>query len=161
MQFAKICLPLLLIFSFSGCGQPRFQSEESAYIIWKTPSFRYADQGFIYSSPKQVRVEIYGSGQPLIRLEIKKNEVCSSFLRCSSKKKFNEMMLSRWYPASFLEDLFRGKPLFGGEGMVKKRNGFTQTISNRTKYQIHYSVLNNTVIFRDTINKIQLKVIKQ
>jgi len=161
MRFAKICLPLLLLFSFSGCGQPQFQSEESAYIIWKTPSFRYADQGFVYSSPEQMRIEIYGSGQPLMRLEIKEQEVCSSFLQCTGKEKFNAIMLSRWYPETLLENIFRGKTIFGGEGVVKKRNGFTQTISNGTKYQIHYSVLNNTVIFRDTINKIQIKVIKQ
>jgi len=48
-----------------------------------------------------------------------------------------------------------------GEGMVQKRNGFTQTIVKVGKYDISYSVLNKRVIFRDTINKIQIKVIKQ
>jgi len=161
MQFIKILLFFFLVVSFSGCRQPQFQSEESVYIIWKTPSFRYADQGFIYRSPEQMRIEIYGSGQPLMRLEIKKDQICSSFLQCTRKKRFNEIMLNQWYPESLLEDIFRGRMIFGGDGVVKKRNGFTQTIFNGTKYQIHYSVLNNTVTFHDTINKIQIKVIKQ
>jgi len=161
MQIMKTGLSLVLFILITGCGEPQFQSEESAYIIWKTPTFRYADQGFIYHSPSQLRVEIYGNGQPLMRLDMKEQEICASFLQCMSKKKFNEMMLSPWYPASLLENVFRGKILFNGEGMVEKRNGFTQTISNGKKYQIHYSVLNNRVIFRDTINKIQIKVIKQ
>ena len=48
-----------------------------------------------------------------------------------------------------------------GEGLEKNRNGFTQTIVKEDKYDIHYSVLNNEIIFRDTINAILIKVKKQ
>jgi hypothetical protein len=161
MRIAKIVLPLLLLLFFIGCGQPRFQSEESVYIVWKTPSFRYADQGFIYEAPDKMRIEIYGSGQPLMRLDIGKEKVCASFLACTDKRTFNARMLSRWYPESILENIFRGRMIMNGEGMIPNRNGFTQNIRYGEKYEIHYTVLNNTILFRDTINKIFIKVVKQ
>ena len=161
MKKVKKVLLWLSLILFSGCTQPSFQSEESVYIIWKTPSFRYADQGFVYTSAEKMKIEIYGSGQALMRLEIGKRQICSSFLQCTDKKHFNALMLSRWYPESILEDIFKGKVIFRGKGMVKKRNGFTQTVKNGEKYQIQYSVLNNEIIFRDTINQILIKVTKQ
>jgi hypothetical protein len=161
MRIAKIVLILLLLFVSTGCNQPRFQSEESVYIVWKTPSFRYADQGFVYRAPKRMRIEIYGSGQALMRLDIEEEKICSSFLACTDKRTFNEKMLSRWYPESILEDIFNGRAIMNGEGVTPNRNGFTQNIRHGKKYEIHYTVLNNTILFHDTINKIFIKVVKQ
>jgi hypothetical protein len=161
MQIVKIFLMIWLLTVLFGCAKPSFKTEESAYIVWKTPSFRYADQGFVYKAPKRMRIEIYGSGQELMRLDIEEEKICSSFLACTDKGTFNEKMLSRWYPESILEDIFSGRAIMNGEGMTPNRNGFTQNIRHGKKYEIHYSVLNNTVIFRDTINKIFIKVVKQ
>jgi len=94
-------------------------------------------------------------------LTISETSVCMSLLECMSKESFNKEVLSSMYPREILNDIFRGKPIFAGKNLKKSRNGFTQTIVNKNKYAIHYSVLNNEIIFRDTINTILIKVKKQ
>ena len=65
------------------------------------------------------------------------------------------------YPDNTLENIFRGKPLFNGIGLEKKGTKFTQKVAKEDKYNIEYTVLNNEIIFRDTINSILIKVKKQ
>ena len=96
-----------------------------------------------------------------MRLKIDGNSICMSRFKCMSKKRFNQELLSAHYPDDTLENIFRGKPIFAGKALNKKRNGFTQKIKKSHAYQIEYSVLNNQTFFRDTINQIVIKVIKQ
>ena len=151
----------LLFFFFSGCAQVQPQKTESAKIVWKTPLLRYADMGFISDDGKTIQVEIYGSGTALMKLKISDDSVCMGRLSCMSKIRFNQRYLSAEYPADILEDIFRGKPIFGGAGMSEKRNGFTQKLGKSGLFEIEYRVFNNQIIFRDTINKIVIKVSKQ
>ena len=158
----KIILSMLFLFTiFTACGTPQYVKENAAYIVFKTPTFKYADMGFVYENASEVKAEIYGSGQAIMSLRISGDSVCMSLFACMSRKKFNQQVLSSAYPDTVLENIFRGKPLFSGENLKKTRNGFTQNIVNQNKYNIHYSVLNNEIIFRDTINKILVKVKKQ
>jgi len=144
-----------------GCTKPAYTQQESALIVWKTPLLRYADQGFIYKAPAATKVEIYSNGSPLLRLRIDRERICASFWACESKSRFNAKYLNRYYPPDTLEHIFRGEAILNGINRQSKRNGFTQQISSPHKYKIDYRVLNNEIIFRDTINQIQLKVIKQ
>ena len=150
-----------LVILMQGCAQTRVHKEQSALIVWKSPAFRYADMGFVSDDGKNLKVEIYGSGSALMRLKIDENSVCMSQFRCMQKERFNRELLSSYYPAETLENIFRGKPLFGSKNIVRKRNGFTQDILNKNKFAIHYEVLNDRIIFRDTINKILIKIQKQ
>jgi hypothetical protein len=154
----KKYLMMLLALWMGGCGEPTFQTQESAYIIWKSPTLRYADQGFIYHGDAVTRVEIYGSGEALMRLDIGKESVCSSFLSCLPLKRFNAEVLSSAYPEHLLAHVFNAEKIFGGMGMVRKRNGFTQKITEPKKYNIDYRVLNNETVFHDTINGITIKI---
>jgi len=161
-MYRKIVFPLLgLIFFLSACGNQPYLKENSAFIVFKTPTFKYADMGFVYENSSEVKAEIYGSGQAVMSLRISGDSVCMSLLACMSKKKFNQQILAADYPDMVLEHIFRGKPVFLGQNMNKTRNGFTQNIVKPNKYNIHYSVLNNEIIFRDTINKILIKIKKQ
>ena len=161
-MYHKIVFPVLgLIFFLSACGSQPYLKENSAFIVFKTPTFKYADMGFVYENSSEVKAEIYGSGQAIMSLRISENSVCMSLFACMSKKKFNQQVLSTAYPDTILEHIFRGKPVFSGQNLKKTRNGFTQNIVNQNKYNIHYTVLNNEIIFRDTINKILVKVKKQ
>ena len=161
-MYRKIIFPILgLVFFLSACGSQPYLKENSAFIVFKTPSFKYADMGFIYENNSEVKAEIYGSGQALMSLTISGDSVCMSLFACMSRKEFNQQVLSVAYPDMILEHIFRGKPLFSGQNLKKTRNGFTQNIVNQNKYNIHYTVLNNEIIFRDTINKILVKVKKQ
>jgi len=152
---------LVLVFLFTACGTQPYLKENSAFIVFKTPTFKYADMGFVYENSSEVKAEIYGSGQALMSLRISGDSVCMSLFACMSRKKFNQQVLSVAYPDAILEHIFRGKPLFLGQNLKKTRNGFTQNIVKQNKYNIHYTVLNNEIIFRDTINKILVKVKKQ
>ncbi|KYJ86064.1 hypothetical protein [Sulfurovum riftiae] len=161
MRYLKHVLILLLVLVLWGCAEPSYTKQNSAYIVLKTPTFKYADMGFIYENSDELKAEIYGSGQALMTLTVTKGSVCMSRLKCMSKITFNSQVLSSEYPPDTIEQIFRGKPVFGGANMVQKRNGFTQKLIKTDKYHIEYSVLNNQILFRDTINEILIKVIKQ
>ncbi len=141
-----------------GCGEAPKLKGESAMIVLKTPAMKYADMGFIYATPSEVKAEIYGSGQALFTLRITPQSVCTSRFACLDRRSFNARMLSANYPDDTLERIFRAKPLFNGKNVVKKRNGFTQKLLMPGKYNIEYTVFNNERVFRDTINQILIKI---
>ena len=161
MNFKRTVLLLIISFLLSSCASKEYIKQNAAFIMFKTPTFKYADMGFIYENEKEVKVEIYGSGQALMSLEISETSVCMSLLECMGKSAFNKEVLSSMYPEGILENIFRGKPLFNGLGLERKGDGFTQKIIKKDKYNIEYNVLNNQIIFRDTINTILIKVKKQ
>jgi hypothetical protein len=150
----------MLLF-FTACGKEPYLKENTAYIVFKTTTFKYADMGFVYENSTEIKAEIYGSGQALMSLSILSDSVCMSLFACMSKNAFNRQVLSARYPEDLLENVFRGKAIFGGQNLNKKRNGFTQIIIKQNKFNIEYRVLNNETVFRDTINDILIKVKKQ
>jgi len=157
----SITITLLLLGGCSTKEQVTKQNQESAMIVLKTPTMRYADLGFIYKKPDWVKVEIYGMGQPLLSIEINGMNVCMSTFKCMSKEAFNAKVLHPDYPPTLLEHIFQAQPIFEGEGLEKKRNGFTQKIAKKGVYDITYSVTSTQQRFHDTINKILIKVKKQ
>ena len=141
-----------------GCGKVPDMKQKSAFIVLKTPAMRYADQGFVYVGADEVKAEIYGSGEALLRLTIGKSHICTGTFSCLEREVFNRRVLAVDYPADTLERIFRGKPLFDGQGVTEKRNGFTQKLSKPGKYDILYRVLKNETVFHDTINHIVIKI---
>ncbi|MEA2048361.1 MAG: hypothetical protein U9O64_07960 [Campylobacterota bacterium] len=161
MNLKKITYFCIMVFLLHACASKQYVRQNSAFILFKTPTFKYADMGFIYENEEAVKAEIYGSGQALMSLEISRDSVCMSLLACMSKKRFNQEVLSKVYPDDILDDIFRGKVIFEGRGLEKNSNGFTQQIRKENKYNIEYSVLNNEVIFHDTINSIRIIIKEQ
>jgi hypothetical protein len=157
----KIALLLFLTLGFNACTGMQVQKEESAFIIMKTATFKYADMGFISNSSSTVKVEIYGAGQPLMNLEINAMNVCMSTFKCMEKKDFNEKVLHTSYPDTLLENIFRAKPIFSEKNLEKKENGFSQKITKDGIHNISYTVKGGERIFRDKINKILIKVREQ
>ena len=151
----------LLAFVLSACVNKEYSRQQSAFILFKTPTVRHADLGFIYDNDKEMKIELYSSGQAVLSLEISETHVCMSLLECMSKKSFNEEVLSGYYPEAILENIFRGAVIFDGKNLSKNRNGFTQSIQKKGKYAIEYRVFNKEIIFRDTINAIRIKIKKQ
>jgi hypothetical protein len=161
LKFLGISLGGLLLLGLSGCfGTPKSVPQEGVFVVWKSPAMKYADQGFLYHEGEKVRLEIYASGQAVMKLTVTPSQVCSGAL-CMSKKECNLRYLSPSYPEPLLEEVLEGEPIFGGEGMEKKDHGFTQRIIKVGAYEIDYSVLNGSVVFRDTINEILIKIQKQ
>jgi len=160
MKFSLKFIGFLITILLLGCSKPMVTSQQSAKIVWKSPSLRYADMGFIADDGKSIKVEIYGVGMALMRLYINSEKICMSRFQCMSKKQFNSSQLSRYYPDTLLENIFRAKAIYNGRGLKKNRNGFTQTLRKENQYAIEYKVFNKQIVFRDTINKILIKVIK-
>ncbi len=154
---AVVSISILL----SGCMSPSLPAtQRSMFIVMKTPVLRYADQGFISRSSDKVEVEIYASGVAVMKLKIMKTQICngSGLFGCLSKKEFNTRFLSMYYPKDILENIFRGEAIFSGEGLSQQRGGFTQSIQKPGVYDIQYTVLNGSIVFRDTISHILIKV---
>jgi len=156
---AKISLLFSLLMLFlQACSTQPYLQQNSAFIVFKTPTMKYADQGFVYMNKEEIKAEIYGSGQALFSLKINKDSVCTGQFSCLSKRAFTNKVLSPYYPDDTIEQIFRAVAIFNGEKVYKKRNGFTQKLIKPNKYHIDYSVLNNETIFRDTINHITIKI---
>ena len=144
----------------SGCSQSKAVPQEGIFVVWKSPVMKYADQGFLYHEKGRLRLEIYASGQPALKLTVTSVQVCSGAL-CMSAKEFNRRYLSADYPADTLQKILEGRPIFSGEGRSETQAGFTQKIEKKGHYAIDYSVLNGSIVFRDTINRIVIKIQKE
>ena len=158
----KISLIWFFGFLVSGCTTNNLIKQESAFIVIKTPSMKYADMGFISNSSSKVKVDIYAAGQPLMNFEINALNVCMSTFECMDKKSFNEKVLSSIYPDDILENIFRAKPIFNSKELMQNKDGsFSQKLTKKGVYDISYSVNEKQRTFRDSINKILIKVREQ
>jgi len=154
----KILLTSLIIALLAGCSSKNYTKQESVFIVFKTPTFKHADLGFVYKAKDALKVELYSAGQAVMALEITEATVCMSLLECMGKNSFNEAVLSGYYPTDLIDNVFRGEAIFSGKNKKLTRNGFTQSIIKENEYSINYSVLTNQIIFRDTINAILIKM---
>lgn len=150
-------IPMILLF-LSACSTKEYSKQESVFMVFKTPTFRHADLGFIYEGNNMLKVELYSSGQAAMSLELTDALICTSFLECMGKKRFNKEMLSGHYPSNILDNIFKGRSIFDGKNRTSIRNGFTQNISKSNKYNINYSVLTKQTTFHDTMNDIVIKI---
>jgi hypothetical protein len=96
MKIEKKLLLIGALLLFQACGTKPYLKENSALIVFKTPTFKYADMGFIYENKNEVKAEIYSSGQALMSLKIANTSVCMSLLECMSQKSFNKSVLSSY-----------------------------------------------------------------
>jgi len=158
MQIKKSFSLLFAMLLLSACATPEYIKQESIFIVFKTPTFKHADLGFVYEGKDEMKVEIYSNGQPVMALTIGEENICMSLLECMDKKSFNKSVLSEHYPIGTLENIFKGKEVFSGEKSIKTSNGFTQNITKTDEYNINYSVSTKQIIFRDKINDILIKI---
>ncbi len=93
MDFRRTVLFFVTSFFLSACMPKHYVTQNTALIIFKTPTFKYADMGFIYENEEEVKAEIYSSGQALMSLEISETSVCMSLLECMGKSAFNKEVL--------------------------------------------------------------------
>ncbi|HGZ69988.1 MAG TPA: hypothetical protein ENK74_01165 [Nitratifractor sp.] len=149
-----------LALTLSGCigTMPKYTSSEGTMIVFKTPTMSYADQGFISYADSETKVEIYSSGQSVMRLRIAPSQVCMSSLECLSKEEFNKKVLNPNYPADTIERIFKGEPIFNGEGLVQSDHSFSQRIK-KPGIDIRYNRGVKRISFVDNATGIKIKVI--
>jgi len=148
-------LSFIALFIISGCvgSMPKYDTSTSTFIIFKTPTLKYADQGFISKASDETKVEIYSNGKAVMRLRVTNNQVCLSSLSCMSANEFNKKVLNANYPSDTIGKIFRGEPIFNGKNFVKTKNGFKQKIGS-----IFYKVEGKNIEFLDTMAGVKIKV---
>jgi hypothetical protein len=157
----KLLVLISVVYLFVGCTGKNAKKQESAFIVMKTKTIKFADMGFIYSNSSGVKVEIYATGQPLVDLNINSENICLSLLKCMDKEQFNDQVLSAHYPTTLLENIFKSEAIFEEKNLEKIEGGFEQRIKKEGTYDITYSVVSGKRVFRDKINKILIKLSDQ
>jgi hypothetical protein len=149
------------LMAINGCvgSMPEYQTSKGTMIVFKTPTMRYADQGFVSTASGETKVEIYGSGQAVMRLRITPTQVCVSKMACMSKKEFNAKILGNAnYPSGLIEHIFRGEPIFGMEGMKQSDHSFRQHIV-KPGMNINYFRGVKRIEFKDSVTGVKIKVL--
>ena len=152
----KIFYILALLF-FAACT-PNYTKHEASLIVFKTPQMAFADAGFIHDNGEDLKIVILVVGQPVFTLELGR-KICLDG-SCLSKDKFIHQRLSPYYPRDILQNIFLGKAIFEGQNKIIQEGGFKQRLFKVDAYDIHYSVYNDQIKFRDKISKILIKTKK-
>jgi len=119
---------IVLVLFFSACSTKQIKQSNSAIIIFKTPSMKFYDRGFVKIYDKYINLQIYNSGQIALNLDIYKNKICKGFLQCQSSKEFNKNYLNSDYSDDFLFNLFSKNKVYFKDKLnsifikVKKNN---------------------------------------
>jgi len=112
MKTFNIFLIIIVTIIFTSCTSKQVKLSKSAIIIFKTPSMKFYDKGFVNIYDKYINVQIYNSGIVALSLDIYKDKVCKGFLQCMSGKEFNMTYLSSTYEDEFLYKLFSSKKVY-------------------------------------------------
>ena len=146
----------LALFLLAGCATKRYEPPTAALIVFKTPTLRYADQGFVYRAKEGVKVQVYASGKPVFELEAGKR-VCVDG-RCMDEERFYKEFMGTEYPRGTLSAIFSRRPVFGGENLECEAGRCTQRIRAPGRYDIIYAFDSRSAKFKDRLNRIYIKM---
>ncbi len=138
--------------------EPIVQEVSKSYkITMKTKKFAFSDTGFLVKSDDMIRLNVLAMGNPVLDLKVKQSDdVCVGSL-CNTKLGFNQSFLSGEYPESLIENVLNKKPIFDGKNLTKTKNGFIQNIESKN-YKIKYQISRGSIYFKDSKNKIIMKL---
>ncbi|WP_281951977.1 hypothetical protein [Nitrosophilus kaiyonis] len=149
----------IMILFFTGCTVKKVVVSEPYIITIKSKKFRFSDYAILEKySNKEVKIKVFNTGV-LVKEIIIDDKICSDE-GCLSKKEFNNLYLSKFYPPGLLKNVVLGKPIFNSENLIKKNSGFIQKIYRKNSLDIIYKVYKDSVYFKDRINKILIKIKK-
>jgi hypothetical protein len=107
----KILFIFIIIF-FSSCALKKVQVAKSATIIFKTPSMKFYDKGFVNKYDNYINVQIYNLGKLALNLDIYKDKICQSTFKCMPSMDFNQQYLNNTYKQDFLYNLFNQNNIY-------------------------------------------------
>ncbi len=110
MYTRVICITFLL-FGLAGCTYKQPKTTQSATIVFKTPSLKFHDKGFIERYQDNVRLTILNLGVVVTDMTIYKDKVCKNFALCFDGATFNEKFLDKSYDQDFMYNLFTQKDI--------------------------------------------------
>ena len=153
-------IPLFfLIFFLQGCTTHYYEAPQSALIVLKAPTLRYADMGFIYRGKQHVKVQVYASGKAVFTMTIGKR-ICVN-QQCMSEAQFYKNYWHIDYPKGTLVNIFLKRPIFDGESLEHRGEKGVQEIFEDGKFDIIYIFDSTSVQFRDRTNHILIKIMER
>lgn len=105
-------LYIFTIYFFSGCSTKQPIKTSTATIVFKTPTLKFYDKGFIQKYEDYINLNILNAGNSVFNLDIYKDEVCQSTFKCISSSEFNKKYLDNKYEKDFLYNLFSQKKIY-------------------------------------------------
>ena len=108
----KLLYLLVIPFIFTACASKKPISSISSTMIFKTPTMKFYDKGFITKYKDHIHLQIFEIGHIALDLKIYKNEVCQGTLQCISLKEFNSKYLHSSYEDNFLYNLFSKNKIY-------------------------------------------------
>ena len=151
----RFVITFIVLVFFVACSTKEYVSKEAQIVTIKSPKLKFNDIGYILHDGNSVELQLYSAGTTVEDITID-HLVCIE-AGCMSKSAFNEEYLSGSYEDDLLKNLLMKKPIFGGKNLKKRRNGFEQHLVTKA-YDITYRVGKDTLYFKDTKNRILLKL---
>ena len=147
---------VLSVFLFVGCTHKNLTTSAKQVVLTiKSPKIKYNDVALMKHNQSSIQINGFFAGTNLFKLSISKN-ICIN-KTCLTPSLFNSHFLSDRYENTILQNILNKKPIFNAKKMIKTKNGFTQNIHNKY-YKISYKVNVNSMYFKDTVNKILIKL---
>lgn len=97
---------------FIGCATKQPIKTKSATVIFKTPTMKFYDKGFIYQYDDYTHLTIFNLGKIVLDLKVYNDQVCRGTLECISTKEFNQQYLHHSYKDDFLSTLFKKEKIY-------------------------------------------------
>ncbi len=154
--FQLIVIFFWSLFFLSGCTLKRPAPPRSAVIVFKTPTLRYADMGFIQKAREKVLLQIYNSGQPVFNLTVGPR-ICIEG-RCLDEREFYTRYFHASYPEGTLAAILEGRPVFDGANLDCDDTVCRQRIRKPGRLDIIYDFNATHVRFKDRRNGVLIKI---
>jgi hypothetical protein len=151
MKYLLIAFALL----FTACSIKNYEITQTKIIIIKSPKLKFADVGYLRNSQKSIELELFAAGKAIEKITI--NHLICISEGCMTKSSFNKDYLNESYPTEILQNILLGNPIYDGKNRVQTPEGFEQKIKDEN-VNITYRVSTNVIFFKDSNNKIILKI---
>lgn len=109
---------IVLIFTigivFISCANKNLKISKVSTILFKTPTIKFYDRGFISRYDNYINLQIYNSGNVVLHLNIYRDSICkgTSSFKCIDGKSFNKQYLHTNYDEDFLYKLFSKNKIY-------------------------------------------------
>lgn len=147
---------LLIGLFFVGCAYKiPYASSTPYYVVIKNSSIAMADTGFIKRDKSRFNLQLFSASTPIFDLHVD-DDVCLDYI-CLTQENFNKKFFGVKHYKGFVDELFNFKSIYNKKNLKKIQNGFEQKFKTDS-YDITYRVENGNLYFKDTKNRILIKL---
>ncbi|AJC85444.1 hypothetical protein IMC75_03050 [Campylobacter peloridis] len=151
----KLAFLCFLCLFLSSCALKNKMQSQSAFVVLKTPQFKFSDYGFLYQGKNITQLELYNASRVLFKLQIT-DKICINGI-CYAKTLFNQKFFNYEHYDDFLQDVISKKPIYQGKNEIQNSCGFSQKLKTKN-YDIYYEVCGNNINFNDKKSKIKFSI---